>query len=120
MHQRIAVIGASFSGLTCVVVVAERGYQTAIFAKEAGQQTTSGAAAAVWCPYDSKPAEKVIPWALETYQALIDLCRDPCAGVSMIELRQFSQTGEIQIPAWAHSLGPSVNPSENASPARTK
>jgi len=120
MPKDVAIIGAGVSGLTSGVVLAERGYQTAIFAKEAGQQTTSGAAAAVWFPYDAQPAEKVIPWALETYQALVDLCRDPCAGVSMIELRQFSRTGEIQIPAWAHSLGASVIPSENASPARTK
>jgi len=120
MPKDVAIIGAGVSGLTSGVVLAERGYQTAIFAKEAGQQTTSGAAAAVWFPYDAQPAEKVIPWALETYRALVDLCRDPCAGVSMIELRQFSRTGEIQIPAWAHSLGASVIPSENASPARTK
>jgi len=118
MPKDIAIIGAGVSGLTSGIVLAERGYQTAIFAKEAGQQTTSGAAAAVWFPYDAQLAEKVIPWALETYQALVDLCRDPCAGVSMIELRQFSRTGEIQIPAWAHSLGAHVIPSEvEGSPA---
>ena len=93
------------SGLTCGVVFAERGYRTAIFAKETGQQTTSGAAAAIWFPYDAEPAEKVIPWALETYGVLVDLSRDPGRGVSMIELRQFSRTGEIQIPDWAIPLG---------------
>jgi D-amino-acid oxidase len=102
------------------VVFAERGYRTAIFAKETGQQTTSAAAAAIWFPYDAEPAEKVIPWALQTFGVLADLARIPRSGVSIIELRQFSRAGEIQIPDWAIPLGaqavipglPSVIPSE--------
>ena len=96
------------SGLTCGVVFAENGYRTAIFAKEVGQQTTSGAAAAVWFPYDAEPLEKIIPWALETFDALADLGRLPASGVSMVKLRQFSRTKEIQIPHWAIPLGASV------------
>jgi D-amino-acid oxidase len=103
--DHVSIIGAGVSGLTCGVVFAERGYRTAIFAKETGQQTTSGAAAALWFPYDAEPAERVIPWALETYKALADLSREARAGVSMIELRQFSRAGEIQIPDWAILLG---------------
>src|SRR2546429_4443372 len=98
MKRRIAIVGAGVSGLTCGVVFAERGHRTAIFAKETGQQTTSGAAAAVWFPYDAQPEKKVIPWGLKTYQALADLASMPVSGVSMIELRQFSRTNEIQIP----------------------
>jgi D-amino-acid oxidase len=105
MIQRVAIVGAGVSGLTCGVVFAERGHRTAIFANEIGQQTTSGAAAALWFPYDVGPAGTVIPWALETYRALIDLARNADSGVSMIELRQFSRTEEIQIPDWAISLG---------------
>jgi D-amino-acid oxidase len=105
MDRNVAIVGAGVSGLTCGVVFAEHGYRTAIFAKQTGQQTTSGAAAAIWFPYDAQPAKKVIPWALETYHALADLARIAASGVSMIELRQFSRTGEIQIPDWAVSLG---------------
>src|SRR5437867_10858072 len=110
MKHQVAIVVAGVSGLTCGLVFAQHGYRTAIFAKEIGQQTTSGAAAAIWFPYDAQPAEKVIPWALETYKALIDLTRDPRSGVSMIDLRQFSRTGEIQIPDWAIPLGGSVIP----------
>ena len=110
MKRRIAIVGAGVSGLTCGVLFAERGYRTAIFAKETGQQTTSGAAAALWFPYDAEPAEKVIPWALETYKALVDLTKNSRSGVSIIELRQFSRTSEIQIPEWAIPLGASVIP----------
>jgi D-amino-acid oxidase len=91
---------------------AERGYRTAIFAKETGRQTTSSVAAAVWFPYHVEPAERVIPLALETYQVLVDLARFPESGVSMIESRQFLRTGEIEIPDWAIPLGASVIPSE--------
>jgi D-amino-acid oxidase len=108
MKQRIAVIGAGVSGLTCGVIFAERGFRTAIFAEETGQATTSAAAGALWFPYDAEPADKVIAWALQTYKVLVDLSRDWRTGVSMIELRQFSRTGQIQIPSWAYSLGGSV------------
>jgi D-amino-acid oxidase len=105
MKHRVAIVGAGVSGLTCGLAFVERGYQTAIFAKEIGQQTTSGAAAALWFPYDAEPADRVIPWALETYRTLIDLARSPDSGVSMIELREFSRTEKIQIPDWAIPLG---------------
>ena len=105
MERNVAIIGAGVSGLTCGVMFAEHAYHTSIFAKETGQRTTSAAAAAVWFPYHVEPAERVIPLALETYKVLVDLVRAPQAGVSMIELRQFSRTGEIQIPDWAIPLG---------------
>jgi D-amino-acid oxidase len=105
MFEHIAIVGAGVSGLTCGVVLAERGFRTAIFAEEISQRTTSGVAAAVWFPYDARPAEKVILWALKTYEALVNLSRDSSAGVSIIELRQFSRAGEIQIPDWAIPLG---------------
>jgi D-amino-acid oxidase len=105
VKKRVAVVGAGVSGLTTAIVFAERGHHIEIFADETGQETTSAAAAAIWFPYDTEPAEKVVPWALETYKVLADLTRDLKSGVSMIELRQYSRTGQIQIPDWAHSLG---------------
>jgi len=120
MEHGVAIVGAGVSGLTCGILLTEHGHRTAIFAKETGQQTTSGAAAALWFPYDAEPAEKVIPWALHTYKVLVDLichrvdsprrAKISHSGVSMIELRQFSRTGEIQIPDWAIPLGASVIP----------
>jgi len=112
MAQNVAIIGAGVSGLTCGVVFAEHGYRTVIFANDVGQQTTSSAAAAVWFPYHVEPAERVIPLALETYKVLFELARFPESGVSIIETRQFSRTGEIEIPKWASHLGAVVMPSE--------
>src|SRR6266853_4540162 len=101
MPKSVAIIGAGVSGVTCGVVFAERGFRTAIFAERIGQRTTSGAAAALWFPYDAQPADKVIPWALSTYKVLVDLMKDIRSGVSMIELHQYCRIGEIQIPDWA-------------------
>ena len=108
MKHGVAIVGGGVSGLTCGVLLAEHGSRAAIFAKETGQQTTSSVAAAVWYPYDAEPAENVIAWALDTYKVLVELSGEPRTGVSMMELRQFSRAGEIQIPDWAHSLGASV------------
>jgi D-amino-acid oxidase len=123
VRNRAAIIGAGVSGLTCGVVFAEREWDVTIFADETGRETTSGAAAAVWFPYDVEPADKIIPWSLTTYERLRALARDSRSGVSMIEIRQFTRAGEIPIPDWAKNLGACsipVIPSENARPARTE
>jgi D-amino-acid oxidase len=105
MAQMVAVVGAGVSGLTCAVLFAERGQRTAILAEQIGSGTTSAAAAAIWYPYDAGPSAEAIVWALETYGTLLDLAHDPRSGVSMLELRKFSRTGEIEIPKWALPLG---------------
>ena len=105
MSRTIAIAGAGVSGLTCGVVLAERGYRTAIIAERTGPGTTSAAAAAIWFPYDTGPATQTIVWALETYQALVELANEESTGVSLIELWECSRTGQIEIPAWALPLG---------------
>jgi len=101
MAKSATIVGAGVSGLTCGVVFAERGFSAKIFAEQIGTQTTSGAAGALWFPYDAEPADKVIPWALATYKVLVALAKDSSCGVSMIELRQYCRTGKIEIPDWA-------------------
>ena len=105
MAKSVAIVGAGVSGLTCGVLLAELGDRVSIFASEVGQHTTSAAAAAIWYPYDAGPSDQTIAWALETYRVLHDLARDPTSGVSIIELRTFSRSGDIEIPAWAVPLG---------------
>ena len=108
MNQPIAVIGAGVSGLTCGCLLAESGYDTTILAEEIGLQTTSGAAGAIWFPYDVEPLEAALVWALESYKTLQQMALDPITGVSMIEQRTFCRNGTIPIPPWATNLGPTV------------
>ena len=105
MPESVGIIGAGVSGLTCGVLFAEEGYRTRIFAEETGPRITSGAAGAIWFPYDAEPADAIVAWSLETFEVLRELSRVPQTGVSMIELRSFSRTGEIEIPPWSISLG---------------
>ena len=101
MKPRVAIIGAGVSGLTCGVVLADAGYETAILAAEPPAETTSAVAAAMWFPYDAEPLDKVIAWALESYEVFRELSRNAATGVSMIELRTFSRRDELPIPSWA-------------------
>jgi D-amino-acid oxidase len=105
VKQRIAIIGAGVSGLTCGVLFAERRAHVEIFADAIAQQTTSGAAGAIWFPYDVEPLEKAIAWSLSSYEKFRELARDARNGVSLIELHQFSRAGDIAIPVWAQKLG---------------
>jgi D-amino-acid oxidase len=105
MPESVGIIGAGVSGLTCGVLFAEAGYRARIFAEETGPRITSAAAGAIWFPYDAEPAEAIIAWSLETFEVLRDLSASPESAVSMIELRSFSRTGEIEIPPWSISLG---------------
>jgi D-amino-acid oxidase len=91
-----------------------------ILAEAFAQQTNSGAAGAIWFPYDVEPFEKVIAWSLSSYAKFRELAREPQSGVSFIELRQLARVGEISIPAWAdemdgRTLGPAEIPSAFAS-----
>ena len=101
----MAIVGAGVSGLTCAVLFAELGHETRIFAHETGQGTTSGAAAAIWFPYDAEPAERVIAWSLATLDVLRELAQESASGVDMVELRVFARSGTIEVPGWAYSLG---------------
>jgi D-amino-acid oxidase len=105
MENCVAIIGAGVSGLTCGVVLAERGNRVVLLADETGQATTSAVAGAIWYPYDAEPADLVVAWALETYRVLVDLSEETKTGVSMIELRNYSRGADIQIPDWGLALG---------------
>jgi D-amino-acid oxidase len=104
MNHDIAIIGAGVSGLTSGVLLAEHGFEVHLFAADLISKSTSAVAAAIWFPYDAEPADKVVPWALESYDVFRALSHDPATGVFMIELRQFCRSGNLQIPAWAKTF----------------
>jgi len=107
---KIAIIGAGVAGLTCGTLFAERGWNTTILADEIG--TASTAAAAIWYPYDTGPTNRTISWALVTYERLTNLLSDADSGVSMIQMRMYSRSGDLEIPDWAIPLGAKWSSSE--------
>lgn len=104
MKQRVAIVGAGVSGLTCAVLLAERGFETAILAEQLGDETNSAAGAAMWYPYDVGASGEIVRWALVSCERFLELARRPETGVSVTELRVFSRLGPISPPAWAQSF----------------
>lgn len=92
--QRVAVVGAGVSGLTCGVVLKEHGCDVTLF-ESPTHKAASPVAAAIWYPYHIDP--DAARWALESYRTFEGLARDARTGVSMVE---FDVTG-MEPPAFA-------------------
>jgi len=104
MNRQVAIIGAGVSGLTCVRAFGGAQVPHNNSREEIGQQTTSGAAAALWFPYDAEPAEKVSlgarsykPWSI------LPATTTPASRSSVAPVLR---TGEVQIPDWRSAWCP--------------
>ena len=95
--RRIAIIGAGVSGLTCGVVLQERGHDVEIFTEKEPMQTTSAVAAAIWFPYHA--GDGIDGWAQRSYRRFESLVDERDSGVSMIDFRVFSRT-DLPLPDW--------------------
>lgn len=95
--RRVVIIGAGVSGLTCGIVLRERGYDVDIFTEKETMQTTSAVAAAIWFPYHA--GDGVDDWARTSYLRFNALASDPASGVSMIDFRIFSRN-DMVLPNW--------------------
>jgi D-amino-acid oxidase len=104
-RKRIAVVGAGVAGLTCAVVLRERGYEPVIHAAEPPDRTTSRVAAALWFPYDIQPEDLVERWALASYRRFEQLAPVEAAGVSFVDFQSLSRFDDIPVPPWANETG---------------
>lgn len=95
--RRVVIIGAGVSGLTCGIVLRERGYDVEVVAETETMQTTSAVAAAIWFPYHA--GDNVDDWARTSYLQFKSLTSEPGSGVSMIDFRVFSRN-DIVLPDW--------------------
>lgn len=96
------VVGAGVVGLTCAVRLLEDGHHVDIVARDLGEETTSGVAAALWYPYRAHPVERVTAWSAHSYAIFAGLAVDDTPGVTMCpgtELR--SEEGD---PWWSGAV----------------
>ncbi|KHL15736.1 D-amino-acid oxidase [Mumia flava] len=82
--MRVLVVGAGVTGLTCAVVLAERGHTVDVVARDLPAETTSAVAAAWWYPYLVEPRHLVLGWAARTYEVLTGLA----VGVDAVAVRR--------------------------------
>ncbi len=104
---RVVVVGGGVSGLTTAVVLAERGAEVSLWAREEAARTTSAVAGALWEPYRIGPREKVAVWAAETFEVFRELADRPAeTGVRMVAGLQAAPTarGELPVPYWASGV----------------
>ncbi len=81
--QRVVVVGAGVTGLSCAVRLAEAGHRVDVLARDLPLETTSVVAAALWYPYKALPQERVTAWSAASYAAFADLA-GAGTGVSML------------------------------------
>lgn len=96
VREKVVVVGAGVSGLTCAVRLLEAGYAVRVVAAELptapppdrgpGKQPPgmcSKRAAAIWYPYQIDPGDKVGPWGEASLREYRRLEGAPASGVSM-------------------------------------
>lgn len=81
MRDEILILGCGVAGLTCGVVLAERGRRVRIVAAEHWTRTASGRAGGLWLPYRCDPRDRVLRWSRRTLDVLLALAGDPGNGV---------------------------------------
>ena len=81
--EGVIILGAGVAGLTCGVVLAERGVRVRIVAAKSWRATASGKAGGLWLPYRIEPRDRVLAWSKLTFDILTDLSADGSTGVLM-------------------------------------
>lgn len=89
--DRVLVVGAGVSGLTCALSLARAGVEVEVVAEKFQSDLVSVVAGALWewppavCGYhrDQTSLARSKAWAMESYEIFADLARDPQTGVYM-------------------------------------
>lgn len=88
MPDPIFILGCGVAGLTCGVVLAERGHKVRIVAAEHWTATASGKAGGLWLPYRCEPRQRVLEWSRRTLEILMRLAEDAGNGVIVRETHE--------------------------------
>ena len=99
--RKVTVLGAGVSGLTCALSFLRAGHKVTIRARATHPHITSSVAAAIWFPYEAFPKERVVGWALRSYEIFRELSQKPVrSGVRMADSLQVCDR-PFERPDWA-------------------
>jgi len=97
----IDIIGAGVNGLSCGLLLLEKGYDVTIYAKDFSPNTTSDIAAAIWVPFHCGPVDKVPRWAADTLSYFQQyIVPDENSGCFPEKLITYFREPELD-PSWA-------------------
>ena len=80
---RVAIVGGGVIGLSCALELRDAGHDVTVLARDELGDTTSARAGAVWFPFRSAPADRVLAWGARTFERFEALAADPATGVRM-------------------------------------
>jgi D-amino-acid oxidase len=99
--NRIAIVGAGISGLSCAYLLSEKNYDLTIFAKAFSPHITSNRAAAFWFPYHIRNDKRGIAWCKASYEFFKNLSGDVATGISMRQLIKVVRENVVEEkPVW--------------------
>ncbi|MEM7009446.1 MAG: FAD-dependent oxidoreductase [Thermodesulfobacteriota bacterium] len=98
-NKQATVIGCGVIGLTSGIKLLEKGYEVEIVTLDIPPDTTSNIATAYWYPFRVNPPEKVLPWAIVTYDTYLELCKVPDIGVGFFDFIQIFDH-KVKDPYW--------------------
>ncbi|MDX1501909.1 MAG: FAD-dependent oxidoreductase [Thermoanaerobaculia bacterium] len=102
--MEITVVGAGVVGLSTARILARDGHRVRVVADRAAEESTSGAAGAIWFPYLAEPAARVAEWGRASYRWLSRLAREqPEAGVVGAP-PLYVAVDDDRRPVWASAL----------------
>lgn len=99
----IAVVGAGVSGLSCGILLLERGHAVHLFAERCTPHTTSDRAGAVFSPFRAADDQRLRGWVRDSYACFRELAASEpdASGVSMTRLREYLLAPVAEDPWWA-------------------
>lgn len=101
--ERVIVVGAGVSGLSCAHELLAAGFRVQVWAREPATHSVSTVAAAFWYPYHVDPPTRVLGWARRAYERFAALARTPETGVTLRDAIEVFP-GPASRPHWADAV----------------